>query len=300
VWSAGCCVYALLTRRFDDSGPFRSSAKAGAAARELDGLFHAILECELSFEQIPSEGARSFVASLLQLRPRERCSAEDALRHEWIEPAVSSMPEHCFEGPRPSSKVASTATSSTASSTTSSTTSSASSSLASSALPSRQPSAKPMAKPPPGRAHEHGTLHARPRGPHIPSATAATAATRLQLALFPPIKGSLPSETPPLLGRVRNPSPNASPIASRTPSRSPSPKLTPPAAPAGTHARVTPLHGTPVHGSPARGSPRGSRTASPHHITPSAPPAGGVLARAGLRPPRAPPQPRLVGPPGAV
>eukprot|EP01127_Copromyxa_protea_P019505 TRINITY_DN6352_c0_g1_i2.p1 TRINITY_DN6352_c0_g1~~TRINITY_DN6352_c0_g1_i2.p1 ORF type:complete len:342 (-),score=64.75 TRINITY_DN6352_c0_g1_i2:126-1151(-) len=73
MWSVGCIVFFMLCK----ASPF--SAKT---ASEVDRLAS---EAAFEFPDIPiSEEAKSFVSNLLQLEPKERMSASEALNHEWF------------------------------------------------------------------------------------------------------------------------------------------------------------------------------------------------------------------------
>ena len=59
----------------------------------LDEIFRSILKRQLSFENLQCDNsARDLLLGLLAARPRDRCTAADALRHEWIAPLHEKTP----------------------------------------------------------------------------------------------------------------------------------------------------------------------------------------------------------------
>lgn len=82
MWSLGCLVYVILTGHL----PFSGSTQEQLYRQIACGSYH---EGPLRDFRI-SEEARDFIDSLLQVNPKERLSAENALKHPWIK-TVSSQ-----------------------------------------------------------------------------------------------------------------------------------------------------------------------------------------------------------------
>ncbi|SCU82626.1 LADA_0C06876g1_1 [Lachancea dasiensis] len=82
MWSIGCLVYVILTGHL----PFSGSTQNELYKQICAGSYH---EGPLKDYRI-SDDARDFIESFLQVNPRERMSAENALRHPWILAAQDS------------------------------------------------------------------------------------------------------------------------------------------------------------------------------------------------------------------
>ncbi|SCV05815.1 LANO_0H15786g1_1 [Lachancea nothofagi CBS 11611] len=82
MWSIGCLVYVILTGHL----PFSGSTQNELYKQISAGSYH---EGPLKDYRI-SDDARDFIESFLQVNPRERMTAEQALKHPWIKAAESS------------------------------------------------------------------------------------------------------------------------------------------------------------------------------------------------------------------
>ncbi|CUM66461.1 uncharacterized protein PRCAT00004125001 [Priceomyces carsonii] len=76
IWSLGCLVYVLLTSHL----PFNGKTQAQMFQKIKKGEFH---ESPLSSYEISKEG-RDFLSCCLQVDPKERITAEEALKHPWL------------------------------------------------------------------------------------------------------------------------------------------------------------------------------------------------------------------------
>lgn len=76
IWSLGCLVYVLLTQHL----PFNGKNQAQMFQKIKEGAFH---EAPLHAYEVSSAG-REFLKACLQVDPRQRMSAQEALKHEWI------------------------------------------------------------------------------------------------------------------------------------------------------------------------------------------------------------------------
>lgn len=86
MWSVGVILYILLSGR----KPFAGTDFAEVCKEVLRGNF----AFELPEWKDVSEGAKHLITCLLRVRPEERCSAEQALEHEWVkDPTRTAMEE---------------------------------------------------------------------------------------------------------------------------------------------------------------------------------------------------------------
>ncbi|KAK6455842.1 kinase-like domain-containing protein [Scheffersomyces xylosifermentans] len=76
IWSLGCLVYVLLTSHL----PFNGKTQAQMFQKIKKGEFH---EAPLNSYEISRDG-RDFLECCLQVNPRLRITAEEALRHKWL------------------------------------------------------------------------------------------------------------------------------------------------------------------------------------------------------------------------
>lgn len=76
IWSLGCLVYVLLTSHL----PFNGKTQAQMFLKIKKGEFH---EAPLNSYEISPEG-RDFLLCCLQVNPRLRVTAEEALKHVWL------------------------------------------------------------------------------------------------------------------------------------------------------------------------------------------------------------------------
>ncbi|ABN64940.2 Calcium/calmodulin-dependent protein kinase, partial [Scheffersomyces stipitis CBS 6054] len=76
IWSLGCLVYVLLTSHL----PFNGKTQAQMFSKIKKGEFH---EAPLNSYEISPEG-RDFLSCCLQVNPRLRVTAEEALKHVWL------------------------------------------------------------------------------------------------------------------------------------------------------------------------------------------------------------------------
>jgi serine/threonine protein kinase len=76
IWAAGCITYFLLTKK-------HPSLNLRAMISECYGK-PPLSTSGLSKHSVP-EAARSFVAALLNVDPKEWPAAEEALEHEWLQ-----------------------------------------------------------------------------------------------------------------------------------------------------------------------------------------------------------------------
>lgn len=81
MWSIGCLVYVILTGHL----PFSGSTQQELYKQISAGSYH---EGPLKDYRI-SDDARDFIESFLQVNPRDRMTAEQALKHPWIRTADS-------------------------------------------------------------------------------------------------------------------------------------------------------------------------------------------------------------------
>ncbi|KAK6460689.1 kinase-like domain-containing protein [Scheffersomyces coipomensis] len=79
LWSLGCLVYVLLTSHL----PFNGKTQAQMFQKIKLGEFH---EAPLNSYHISHEG-RDFLRQCLQVNPRLRITADEALNHDWIQGA---------------------------------------------------------------------------------------------------------------------------------------------------------------------------------------------------------------------
>lgn len=94
IWSLGCLVYVLLTSHL----PFNGRTQSQMFQKIKSGEFH---ESPLNSYKISAEG-RDFLSCCLQVDPRMRITAEDALKHPWLSEVESFSQES-----QPSQKVTS-------------------------------------------------------------------------------------------------------------------------------------------------------------------------------------------------
>lgn len=94
IWSLGCLVYVLLTSHL----PFNGRTQSQMFQKIKSGEFH---ESPLNSYKISAEG-RDFLCCCLQVDPRMRITAEDALKHPWLSEVESFSQES-----QPSQKVTS-------------------------------------------------------------------------------------------------------------------------------------------------------------------------------------------------
>lgn len=86
LWSIGCLVYVLLTLHL----PFNGNTQAQMFLKIKRGEYH---EAPLKLYEVLELG-RSFLKSCLQVNPRLRTTADEALRHQWVlEAAVEESQE---------------------------------------------------------------------------------------------------------------------------------------------------------------------------------------------------------------
>lgn len=85
IWSLGCLVYVLLTSHL----PFNGRTQSQMFQKIKSGEFH---ESPLNSYKISSEG-RDFLTCCLQVDPRNRITAEDALKHPWLSEVESFSQE---------------------------------------------------------------------------------------------------------------------------------------------------------------------------------------------------------------
>lgn len=76
IWSLGCLVYVLLTSHL----PFNGKTQTQMFQKIKKGEFH---ESPLNSYKISKEG-REFLTGCLQVNPRLRWTAEEALKHTWL------------------------------------------------------------------------------------------------------------------------------------------------------------------------------------------------------------------------
>ncbi|EGW31233.1 uncharacterized protein SPAPADRAFT_140761 [Spathaspora passalidarum NRRL Y-27907] len=76
IWSLGCLVYVLLTSHL----PFNGKTQANMFTKIKRGEFH---EAPLNSYEVSQEG-RDFLECCLQVNPRLRITAEEALKHKWL------------------------------------------------------------------------------------------------------------------------------------------------------------------------------------------------------------------------
>lgn len=76
IWSLGCLVYVLLTSHL----PFNGKTQAQMFQKIKQGEFH---ESPLNSYNVSPEG-RDFLRACLQVDPRQRMTAEQALKHNWL------------------------------------------------------------------------------------------------------------------------------------------------------------------------------------------------------------------------
>ncbi|RCK67147.1 Serine/threonine-protein kinase RAD53 [Candida viswanathii] len=81
MWSLGCLVYVLLTSHL----PFNGKNQQQMFAKIKRGEFH---EAPLNSYDISEEG-RDFLESCLQVNPKLRLTAEEALNHKWLQDAYT-------------------------------------------------------------------------------------------------------------------------------------------------------------------------------------------------------------------
>lgn len=79
IWSLGCLVYVLLTSHL----PFNGKTQTQMFQKIKKGEYH---ESPLNSYQISSEG-RDFLNKCLQVNPRNRWTAKEALKHPWLRAA---------------------------------------------------------------------------------------------------------------------------------------------------------------------------------------------------------------------
>lgn len=77
IWSLGCLVYVLLTSHL----PFNGKTQGQMFQKIKSGEYH---ESPLNSYEISEEG-RDFLKCCLQVDPRKRIVAEEALHHSWLE-----------------------------------------------------------------------------------------------------------------------------------------------------------------------------------------------------------------------
>lgn len=76
IWSLGCLVYVLLTSHL----PFNGKTQTQMFAKIKSGEYH---ESPLNSYKISAEG-RDFLSRCLQVDPRNRLVAEEAMKHPWL------------------------------------------------------------------------------------------------------------------------------------------------------------------------------------------------------------------------
>ncbi|RLV93846.1 Serine/threonine-protein kinase RAD53 [Spathaspora sp. JA1] len=76
IWSLGCLVYVLLTSHL----PFNGKTQANMFTKIKRGEFH---EAPLNSYEVSQQG-RDFLECCLQVIPRLRITAEEALKHKWL------------------------------------------------------------------------------------------------------------------------------------------------------------------------------------------------------------------------
>jgi serine/threonine/tyrosine protein kinase RAD53 len=81
IWSLGCLVYVLLTSHL----PFNGKTQAQMFQKIKQGEYH---ESPLNSYEISQEG-RDFLKCCLQVNPRLRITAEEALKHKWLRDAYN-------------------------------------------------------------------------------------------------------------------------------------------------------------------------------------------------------------------
>ncbi|KAJ3367079.1 hypothetical protein GGF32_000141 [Allomyces javanicus] len=84
MWSLGCVTYVLLSGNM----PFFAETTGGIFEKILKGEYEFDPEC---WDEV-SANAKDFVRKLLTLDPDERMTAEEALRHPWLEYYFPSDP----------------------------------------------------------------------------------------------------------------------------------------------------------------------------------------------------------------
>lgn len=85
IWSLGCLVYVLLTSHL----PFNGRTQTQMFQKIKSGEFH---ESPLNSYKISKEG-RDFLSCCLQVDPRMRVTAEEALKHPWLSEVESYSQE---------------------------------------------------------------------------------------------------------------------------------------------------------------------------------------------------------------
>lgn len=94
IWSLGCLVYVLLTSHL----PFNGRTQTQMFQKIKSGEFH---ESPLNSYKVSEEG-RDFLKCCLQVDPRQRMTADEALKHPWLAEVESYTQES-----QPSQKVTS-------------------------------------------------------------------------------------------------------------------------------------------------------------------------------------------------
>ena len=83
LWSLGCLVYVLLTSHL----PFNGKTQKQMFQKIKHGEFH---EAPLNSYEVSEEG-RDFLSCCLQVDPRRRITAEEALQHRWLRDVVDEV-----------------------------------------------------------------------------------------------------------------------------------------------------------------------------------------------------------------
>jgi len=85
VWGVGVMAHYLLTEKFPFDDRTQDSDPDACVRKIINSIQNDQLDMEDEDLQKCSKNARSFIQQLLERNPDDRCSAEDALRHPWLD-----------------------------------------------------------------------------------------------------------------------------------------------------------------------------------------------------------------------
>lgn len=92
VWSAGAVLFAVVAGL--EHSPFAGGERGSGGERSLGEIFEAILACDVPWGLLPEGAAqpRDFLQALLTLKPDERRTAAESLRHPWLASHTPTAP----------------------------------------------------------------------------------------------------------------------------------------------------------------------------------------------------------------